>query len=218
MAGGGSFDYPSGGCGSASYMNRASEGSVFGSASYRHESGVTGVVEVSGAAAKTVGSRLVDRGEYDDDPPLVDEDEIGRVRNVVAVAPRLGFHHDYFGAEAGALLYAGGDDGSFLDHDGEFRPLVLPSGMLWAGVPEVAFLQLDFLRGATSLGHLPIQAGIGHSGDRVRANLAVAAEGALVLDGSVRPFETDPFWLGARLVQNVQQYGTFGALSWAYAW
>lgn len=217
MAGSGSFDYPTGGCGGPSYMNRATEGSGFASASYRHESGITGVVEASGGVSKTRSSRLVKRGERDESPPPVDADQIGRVRRAVSIAPRLGYHHDYFGIEAGPFIYAGDD--TLTTAEDSSGPIVLPSGLIWAGVPDIAFAQLDFLRGSqSSLGHLPASLGVGHSGDRVRASLAFGAENSLNLDGSFRVSEEDGSWVGARYVQYLDRFGTFGTLTYAYDW
>lgn len=212
MAGSGGFEYQSGGCGGPTYANRATEGSAFAAATYRHETGITGVAEVSAAVAKTRSSRLIDPG---DDPiaevPPQDEDELGRVQYQLSVSPRLGYHHKYFGLEAGAF---------FLDDIDGGEPAVLPSGQLWAGHPDYVYLWGAFLAGPSSLGHLPAEAGIGHASERWRGALGVGWEPSILAEGSLRVDPDLPFYLGARFTQIVgdDRKGTLAAATVAYTW
>ena len=205
-AGTGSFEYASGGCGGPTYMNRANEVSGFGAATYRSEVGVSAGAEVSAAGAKTVSSRVSAGAEPGE--PRVDEDEIGRERQAYAGAARFGYHHDYFGIEGGGMV---------LSVDGDM--ITLPSATTWAGYPRYAYVFGDFLAGPTSLSHLPIDIGLGHASEHVRAQLGMGfAEPSVLVAGAYGI--GGALFVGGRLRQYVEagRNGTTGALTLAYNW
>ncbi len=207
-AGSGSFEYTSGGCGGPSYINRAVEGSVFASASLRSKIGVTGAVDLSGAVARTTDSRLTDPAD-EENPPRVDEDELGRTRGVFSVSPRIGYHHDYFGVEAGPWVLLGDNE-----------PIVAPAGTIWVGVPRYVYLWGSFLEGPTSVGHLPIEAGLGHSSEAFRAALGLGYEPSVLAEAALRVKSDVPLFIGGRLTVLLpeDQTGYLGAVTAAYTW
>lgn len=204
-AGTGSFEYGSGGCGGPTYANRATEFSGFARVTARHGVGATAAVEGTLAHAKTNSSRLIDAGDSEDPAPR-DEDEIGRKQRGAAGAIRAGYHHQYFGLEAGLFTTVGLDD-------------VLPSAEGWIGLPRIAYVWGAFLAGPAPLSDLPVEFGLGHASERVRVDGSYSPLNASVgLGVALRPADTIPFYAGIRLRQSLDPdlRGTLGSLTLSY--
>lgn len=202
----GVYDYTSGGCGSPRYANRAFDTHGFGSVSYRHESGASVTGEVTGGYAKTMSSRLLDELEGTDEYPPTDEQEVGKELGYVNGAVRIGYNHKYFGVALGPAVHS--------------ETGVIPSGELWAGVPQYVFVYGEVGAGPVTSRYLPAGAGLGHSSERVRAQLGFNLESRLIAAGSYKVSEKFPLFVGARLVQEFdpQLMGTLGGLTLAYGW
>ena len=215
--GGAHITYPSGGCGTPSYTNRAGEVAFHSRASYRSTKhfGVTG--EVSASAYRTYNSELTATNDVEDAAES-DASELGRIEGTGFVAVRPSLNFKYGGLELGPTLILGrtlrlpdayrdlsDEEASAMgvsladESNSDVIPFVSARG--WVGRPEFVYGWLDVLAGPASRAQLPVAVGLGHAGHTWRGELGVGPN--LTLSGSRRLSET--YWLGLRAFANPRE-------------
>jgi hypothetical protein len=191
-AGYGNYSYTSGGCGGPVYRNEANDLRAHARASYYADSGARVVVEGSANRSRVHATEKIEEGEPDVEP-AVEDFHLGRVSFGWNAAARVGWHGNYFGAEAGVAVFS---TSVTAPNNNEHEIALLPSATLWAGHPEYVYAWASFMEGPISPSFIPIAAGLGHTQKNFRARLGYNIQDQVSLQADLAlPLER-PMWLG----------------------